>query len=397
MKLIGKLRAGPALWVGLAALLASLDPMSAAQPSVHALQRGLKTGYYSFNGYPQDVKVTGSRAYVVTSSGSLAVFDVSTPTNLVYVGGYQFPGSATGLRVALSADHAFMTLRSFGFFAINIRNPSNCVWVSSCNTGGWASDIALAGNHAYVANGRAGLRIVDVRNPTNCVAVGAFYTGGWAEGVAVAGNYAYLADGNLGLQVIDVSDPANCVLADSCATSGYAIGVAVSGNYAYVVDSNTGLNIIDVSIRTNCVRVGGHFTDRDAHSVVVSGNRAYVANGESGLWVIDVTNPTNCVLLGRHDTSGRAYGVTVADARIYVADSFGGLLVLPTLPNVQFTVRVDAATNQPFTLEAATDLAGAGNWSPLVTTNVPAMPFDFVDFDVKLAEKPRKFYRVRQP
>jgi len=25
------------------------------------------------------------------------------------------------------------------------------------------------------------------------------------------------------------------------------------------------------------------------------------------------------------------------------------------------------------------------------------MPFDFVDFDVKLAEKPQKFYRVRQP
>ena len=37
------------------------------------------------------------------------------------------------------------------------------------------------------------------------------------------------------------------------------------------------------------------------------------------------------------------------------------------------------------------------NGSPLVTTNVPAMPFDFVDFDVRIAEKPRKFYRVRQP
>jgi len=25
------------------------------------------------------------------------------------------------------------------------------------------------------------------------------------------------------------------------------------------------------------------------------------------------------------------------------------------------------------------------------------MPFDFVDFDVKLTDKPQKFYRVRQP
>ena len=28
---------------------------------------------------------------------------------------------------------------------------------------------------------------------------------------------------------------------------------------------------------------------------------------------------------------------------------------------------------------------------------VPTMPFDYVDFDVKLSEKPQKFYRVRQP
>ena len=32
-----------------------------------------------------------------------------------------------------------------------------------------------------------------------------------------------------------------------------------------------------------------------------------------------------------------------------------------------------------------------------MTTNVPAMPFDYVDFDVRLADKPQKYYRVRQP
>jgi len=64
---------------------------------------------------------------------------------------------------------------------------------------------------------------------------------------------------------------------------------------------------------------------------------------------------------------------------------------------VQFTVRVDATPGAPFTLEAATDLAAPIPWTPLLTTNVPAMPFDYVDFDVKLSEKPQKFYRVRQP
>ena len=51
----------------------------------------------------------------------------------------------------------------------------------------------------------------------------------------------------------------------------------------------------------------------------------------------------------------------------------------------------------PFTLEAATHLNAPIPWTPLLTTNVATMPFDYVDFDVKLSEKPQKFYRVRQP
>ena len=80
-----------------------------------------------------------------------------------------------------------------------------------------------------------------------------------------------------------------------------------------------------------------------------------------------------------------------------MADTEGGLLVLLTLPNVHFTVRLDATPNLPFTIEAATNLSDPNSWQPLLTTNVPAMPFDFVDFDVKLTNKPHKFCRVRQP
>jgi len=71
--------------------------------------------------------------------------------------------------------------------------------------------------------------------------------------------------------------------------------------------------------------------------------------------------------------------------------------VLPTLPNVQFTVRVQATPNETFTLQAATNLAPSIAWANLLTTNVPTMPFDYVDYDVNNAEKPQKFYRVRVP
>jgi hypothetical protein len=89
-------------------------------------------------------------------------------------------------------------------------------------------------------------------------------------------------------------------------------------------------------------------------------------------------------------------GVAVAGNRIYVADD-AGLVVLASLPNLQFTVQVDALTNVPFTVEVATNLASPVQWTALLTTNVATMPFDFVDFDVKSAEQPQKFYRVHQP
>ena len=173
--------------------------------------------------------------------------------------------------------------------------------------------------------------------------------------------------------------------------------VKVVGNFAYDAIGYDGLAVFDVSNPTNLIHVGGYNTRGCSFRIAVLGNYAYVADLDAGLQVIDVSNPTSCVRVGGYDTSGAAWGVAVVTDRIYVADGEQGLLVLPALPNVQFTVRVGAATNMPFTLDAATDLSGAGNWSPLVTTNVPAMPFDFVDFDVKLTNQPQKFYRVRQP
>jgi hypothetical protein len=64
---------------------------------------------------------------------------------------------------------------------------------------------------------------------------------------------------------------------------------------------------------------------------------------------------------------------------------------------VQFTARVDATPETPFTLQAATSLVAPVQWTTLLTTDVANMPFDLLDFDVKATEQPQKFYRVHQP
>ena len=165
-----------------------------------------------------------------------------------------------------------------------------------------------------------------------------------------------------------------------------------------MADGSAGLQVIDVSNPANPLRVGGYDTSGNAYGVAVSGNIAYVADWDAGLQVIDVSNPANPVRLGGYDTSGDAYGVAVAGNRIYVADGEKGLKVFCTLPNVQHMMRVEGGTlGTPYTIEAATNLTEPVGWLPMFTTNPAALPFEFTDFDVRIAAYPQKFYRVRQP
>lgn len=55
------------------------------------------------------------------------------------------------------------------------------------------------------------------------------------------------------------------------------------------------------------------------------------------------------------------------------------------------------ALGTPFTIEAATELNSAVQWTPIFTTNATALPFEFTDFGVRAAAYPQKFYRVRKP
>ena len=51
----------------------------------------------------------------------------------------------------------------------------------------------------------------------------------------------------------------------------------------------------------------------------------------------------------------------------------------------------------PHHIEAATNLNGPLRGTPIFTTNPVVLPFEFTDFDVRIAAYPQKFYRVRQP
>ena len=132
-----------------------------------------------------------------------------------------------------------------------------------------------------------------------------------------------------------------------------------------------------------------------AQGVAVAGGYAYVAEWTGELQVIAVTNPAAPKLVATILTGGRSSKVLISDNRIYVGDGEEGLKIFCTLPQLQYLMRVDGGTlGTPFTFEATTNLVAPISWTPIFTTNPPALPFEFTDFDVAV---PQKFYRARQP
>jgi hypothetical protein len=98
-----------------------------------------------------------------------------------------------------------------------------------------------------------------------------------------------------------------------------------------------------------------------------------------------------------YKSRGTGVNVAVAGNRFYLADYYGGLLVLRSLPNLQLTFPADGQPGVPFTIEATTDLNPPVRWTPIFSTEFATLPFDYVDFDVRIADQPQKFYRARQP
>jgi hypothetical protein len=179
-------------------MIAIADFGAQSQPRLQPLLNGTWPGFAG--GAAFDIQVVEKFAYIALGQGGLAVFDVSSPTNVVPVGGY--------------------------------------------DTTGIAWNVHVVGSYAYVADGEAGLQVLDVSNPTNITRVGGYDTAGSAMGVDVAGSFAYVADYFAGLHVLDVSDPTKIVRVANYDTKGVAYGVHVADNKIYLAEGPNGLAVL---------------------------------------------------------------------------------------------------------------------------------------------------------
>ncbi|MEO0161680.1 MAG: T9SS type A sorting domain-containing protein, partial [candidate division WOR-3 bacterium] len=132
-----------------------------------------------------------------------------------------------------------------GLVILNVSDPSNPIFVATCNLPSYAYGVYVSGNYAFMAQYFAGLWIIDVSEPSNPRVVGSYNTDA-ARDVYVSGNYAYLADGST-LRMIDISEPTSPSERAHYTTPSNATCV-FPHSYIYVACAEAGVQIYESSI-----------------------------------------------------------------------------------------------------------------------------------------------------
>lgn len=141
------------------------------------------------------------------SGHTLYGYDVSnpaSPTNVYVSSGAYVWGLATSGHYLFAGTQEFIPVPGqfvSGLIAFDISNPTNPVYLGASGGLGFAGgQVVVNGNYAYWANGNYGLQVFDVSNPTgtNIIKVGEIRDG-TAEAVAVSGHYAYVVNQNSGI------------------------------------------------------------------------------------------------------------------------------------------------------------------------------------------------------
>ena len=318
-----------------------------------------------------------TEAYVINYPNSLEIYDVSNISEPAHIGTFDDDYWATG---ALFVDGHYCFLGGgygdfgSGLIVLDISNPAEPIFLSSCDLNGNAQDIVIRGEYAYVGGG-AGLNIVNISNPVDPYVTGQI---GFAHGIYdieidesyayltarstfgsrfyivdisdsenpnllaeyegrnwetflniyVYGNYAYLGTSPSGIFIMDISDRTDPVLIDILGENWLSPFVFGEDNSILACDPNSGFQVVDITDPYNPV-IEGDYQIRDyVLSLDYSGEYLYIANWGSGLAVIDVADPSSPEFISSFDNNGRNADIVVVDDYAYIADVDSGLVIV---------------------------------------------------------------------
>jgi len=166
------------------------------------------------------VQVVGNYLYVAAFKCGLWIYDITTPTAPVLMGGH-VDGNSESRGLFVAGDYAYVADAWNGLSIYDVSNPAAPTRLSLYNTdqdigignpqegkeNAEFHGVKVVNNTAYCAAGNFGLVIVNVTDKATPAGISFLPKDGWSRGVDVSGNYAYICE-NTGLRIADVSDPA---------------------------------------------------------------------------------------------------------------------------------------------------------------------------------------------
>jgi hypothetical protein len=286
-----------------------------------------------FPGNIWSVAASGNYAYAADYEQGLQVIDISDPTNLRQVNGYQFTNCATK-NIAFSGHYAYVSIvpRLLGedsMHVFDITDLANPRWLGSNPWYFERAAAAFSGNFLYAPLYSPTPLIVmyDLSDPVHLQFVGAHsFPNPWD--VAVFDSYvvAVGSPSGGGLQVFQptLANPQRIARLDT--SDRYRGGLILSGHYIYANSLDTGFSIIDISNPLQPTRVGSYTNSVGA--LKVSGSYVFASKGMAGFEVVDVSDPANPRCVGGFDThGGPATDIAVFGSYAYLAVRYSGLLI----------------------------------------------------------------------
>jgi hypothetical protein len=232
-------------------------------------------GFLPLPGFQNAVEVAGSYAFLASGAAGLSVADVTNLAQPVLAARLATPGSANDVRV--SGTVAYVAEDS-GLLLVDVTDPTHPARLGSLAIpGGRQVRLAVGGGGlVYLVDLTFGLRVVNAGNPLQPVQVGSLALPGTPRAVSLggtglggfglAGSYAVVACGDGGVAVVDVSDPtAPRQVGSTPPDQPRAGSVTVRGHYAYVATGEAavygGLHVVELADPTNPVEVGASEND----------------------------------------------------------------------------------------------------------------------------------------
>ena len=342
-------------WRALAAvclgmLLACGGSSSGKKPRARVLE---PKGTVPFSG-TGDIWAEGPIIYVAgRASGSVYVVDASDPdlpVQIHEITGLVYPQDVKvqdGILYATNEAQIIGQTPVVGCWIFDVSDPTNALYLGQVDSPGLEAchNAYVDGDHLYLASDVTGqVHIVDVSNPAAPVDVARIppQSGSIHDMVTIDG-VCYAAFLSGGFAVADVSVPSvpgATTYHDYPNSLTHNIWPTEDGRYVLTTDENTGghVKIWDIRDLGNIQEVATYSANpvNTVHNVHVRGRYAYVAAYKDGLHIVDISDPTSPVLAGSFDTYSGADGPGFNGAWgvypfhppwVYVSDISSGLFV----------------------------------------------------------------------